>query len=86
MCLLSVVVIAMITGTYGLAITGMASVVGESKRSNARKISLNEKKSVLDVFNRGGRSETMLSSLSVEVPMSCIAEETYQANRNPFRS
>lgn len=76
----------MITGTYGLAITGMASVVGESKRSNARKISLNEKKSVLDVFNRGGRSETMLSSLSVEVPMSCIAEETYQANRNPFRS
>lgn len=86
MCWLSVVVIAMITGTYGLAITGMASVVGESKRSNARKISLNEKKSVLDVFNRGGRSETMLSSLSVEVPMSCIAEETYQANRNPFRS
>ena len=86
MCWLSVVVSAMITGTYGLAITGMASVVGESKRSNARKISLNEKKSVLDVFNRGGRSETMLSSLSVEVPMSCIAEETYQANRNPFRS
>ena len=84
--MLSVVVSAMITGTYGLAITGMVSVVGESKRSNARKISLNEKKYVLDVFNRGGRSETMLSSLSVEVSMSCIAEETYQANRNPFRS
>lgn len=85
MCWLSVVVIAMITGTYGLALTGMASVVGESKRSNARKISLNGKNLVLDRFNRGGRSETMLSSLSAGISTSCIAKETYQANRNPFR-